>query len=153
MPCHDSWCVHRFGKSHSNFILQLIADVLPVVSSNILYELLPRCMHLVCSCLVSIVEHVVVECLAKSTLQCLGGTGVALASSTTTPTSFTVATSTAATASSASSAHCGREEKSLLADVTVGLLQSCRHYGRSLRLLYLPLLRAVSLVLLLSLML
>jgi hypothetical protein len=45
-------------------------------------------------------------------------------SSVTTPTSFAVAVSATATASSASSVYDEREEKSLLADVMIGLLQS-----------------------------
>ena len=107
--------MHGFGESHSSFVLELIADVLSVCCSYILDELLPWGVHLVCSCLVSLVKDVVVECLAKSTLWCLAGTSVALASSTTTPTPFTFATATVAIASPTSSAHNGREEKCLLA--------------------------------------
>jgi hypothetical protein len=79
---------------------------LSVACSDVLHELLPRCSHLVCSCLVSIVEHIVPESGAESTLRCLAGTSVVLASSATTAAPIVViAASTAAIASSTSTTH------------------------------------------------
>jgi hypothetical protein len=119
---HDRRGLHGLSESHSELVLELIADVLPVVvSANVLYELLPRSSHLICGCLVSVIKHTVAESSAEPTLRCLlAGTGVVLASSATTSTAILVATSTAATASSASSAHGEREKKSSCADVTIG---------------------------------
>ena len=124
VPRHDCGSMRRFGESHSNLVLQLIADVLPIVSADVLHELLPRCSHLVCSCLVSVVKHIVSESTAESTLGCFAGTGVVLASSTTTSTSISVAASATAIASSASSTHDEGEYllRDSLADVTIGLL-------------------------------
>ena len=93
-------------KNHSKLVLQLIADVLSVISADVLYELLPRCSHLIWGCLVSTVKHIVAESSAESTLRCLTGISVVQASSATKSTLIVVAASTAATTSSASSVVC-----------------------------------------------
>jgi hypothetical protein len=68
---HDRRSMHGLSESHSKLVLELIADVLPVVSADVLYELLPRSSHLICGCLVSVIKHIVAESSAEPTLRCL----------------------------------------------------------------------------------
>jgi hypothetical protein len=63
--------MHGLSESHSELVLELVADVLPVVCANILYELLPQSSHLICCCLVSVIKHIVTESRAEPTLRCL----------------------------------------------------------------------------------
>ena len=118
------------SNHHSRFVLQFVADILSIdFFTDVLYELIPQSSHLVCSCLVSIVEHIGSKCGAETTLWCLPGTSVVLSSSVTTSTMPAVGTSTVpsvaastvATASSSSTHNEGRK-KGLFANAMIGLL-------------------------------
>jgi hypothetical protein len=80
-------CVHGFWKDQVSLVVQLVTNVLPICSTDILDQLLARCPHLVGCCLVSIVEHVVLECLSQPTPSAFCWCKCSYEPSSTTPTS------------------------------------------------------------------
>jgi hypothetical protein len=60
--------VYGLNESHSHFVLKLIANVLPIVGTDVLFELLPLHYHLIYGILLTVVEHVGVKIGANTSL-------------------------------------------------------------------------------------
>ena len=105
-------CVFGFVDCNGLLVLQLIADVVSVYSTDVMDNLFPGCPHLVCCTLLAIVEDMVTQGSTKTFVFGLcSGAGVAVASSScSTASSTTVVASTAiaSSLSSSSAAHVGK---------------------------------------------
>jgi hypothetical protein len=106
MPCNNLSRVDGLSESHSYLVLQLVADILSVVCTNVLDQLLPRHSHLIGGRLLTVIKQQVgAESGSKTSLKCTCGSSVVLAASATASTATAVAV---ATVSSSSSGHLGR---------------------------------------------
>jgi hypothetical protein len=90
MSCQDFWNMDWFGKHDWELVLLLVADVLSIVCTHELYKFLPQYSHLICSCPVSIVKHIVTKCRTETTCCHCPGASVLLSSSMTASTLLTV---------------------------------------------------------------
>jgi hypothetical protein len=119
------------------FCSSLAADVLSIVCTHKLYKFLPWCLHLVCSCPVSIVKHIATKCTTETTLCCCPGTSVVLSSCATVSTMLAAVSATTATSSSSGHGEeCACEEKRKSV--------CCWYYDWSSLDIYLPMILSVS---------
>jgi hypothetical protein len=94
--------VHRLDENDSDHVLQFVADVLPVVGSDILFQLFPRSTHLICCILLTIIKQSGANIGTNTFPCCIGRASVILASSSTaSSTATSIASTTTAVPSTA----------------------------------------------------